>query len=32
MGYAHDIHLDRDFDRTAFVASIEDIRTLIRRS
>ena len=31
MGHGHDIHLDGDFDRTAFVASIEDIRTLISR-
>ena len=32
MGYAHDIHLDGEFDRTAFAAAVEDIRTLIRRS
>ena len=32
MGHGHDIHLDGEFDRTAFVASIEDIRTLIRHS
>ena len=32
MGYAHDFHLDGEFDRTAFAAAVEDIRTLIRRS
>ena len=32
MGYVHDIHLDRDFDRTAFASAIRDIRELFRRS
>ena len=32
MSYCHDIHLDSDFDRAAFVAAAKDIRTLIRRS
>ena len=32
MGYAHDIFLARDFDRRAFAAAVEDIRTLIRRT
>ena len=30
MGYAHDIHLHRDFDRKAFAAAAADIRTLLR--
>ena len=32
MGYAHDIYIDRDFDRTAFSAAVRDIRELFRRS
>ena len=31
MGYVHDIHLRRDFDREAFAAAAADIRTLISR-
>ena len=32
MGYVHDIHLDLDFDRSAFSAAVADIRELFRRS
>ena len=32
MTYAHDLFLDLDFDRTAFAAAVEDIRTLFRRT
>ena len=32
MGYAHDIFLDIDYDRTAFAAAVSDIRTLFRRA
>ena len=29
MSYAHDIHLHKDFERAAFAAAVEDVRTLI---
>ena len=32
MTYAHTIYLDMDFDRAAFAAVVEDIRTLFRRT
>ena len=32
MSYVHDIFLDMDFDRAAFEAAVEDIRTLFRRA
>ena len=32
MSYVHDILLDIDFDRAAFAAAVEDIRTLFRRA
>ena len=32
MSYVHDIHLDLDYDRNAFAAAVEDIRTLFGRS
>ena len=32
MTYAHDLFLDRKFDRTAFAAAVEDIRMLFRRT
>ena len=31
MGYGHCMYLDKDFDRAAFAAATEDVRTLIRR-
>ena len=30
MGYVHDIHLDRDFDRTALAAAVRDIRGAVQ--
>ena len=32
MTYAHNIHLDMDFDRDAFAAAVDDVRTLFRRT
>ena len=32
MGYGHYIHLNREFDRSAFATAVEDIRSLIRSS
>ena len=32
MSYVHDVFLDMDFDRAAFAAAVEDIRTLFRRA
>lgn len=32
MTYAHDLFLDPDFDRSAFTAAVDDIRTLFRRT
>ena len=31
MGYGHCMYLDKNFDRAAFAAATEDVRTLIRR-
>ena len=32
MSYAHDILLDMDFNRAAFTAAVEDVRSLFRRA
>ena len=32
MGYHHSIYLDKDFDRAAFAAAVDDIRILIERA
>ena len=32
MTCAHDLFLDPDFDRVAFAAAVDDIRTLFRRT
>ena len=31
VGYGHWMYLDKDFNRAAFAAAAEDVRTLIRR-